>query len=169
MFRMIALSDPLWATFAGGYRVLYDASPILKELEDGDEDLVPIWEELSEELHHQGDVDIASYAVVPHLVRVCLARNLLEWNVFALVATIEECRVFGKNPPLPSWLKNDYDSAIKELAEFGAQNFSKDWPKELTQAFLAVAAFAKDFPNSGRMLIEFSDDEMKEVFEKFFE
>lgn len=166
---MIALTDPLWQTLVGGYRIPYDASPFLKELEGTTEELAPIWDELCDELHHQGDVDVASYAAVPHLVRICVARNILDWNVFALVATIEKCRIFGENPPLPNWLEKDYDFAIKELAEFGAKNFCADWPKELTQAFLAVAAFAKGSPNSGRMLIEFPDNEMEAVFKKFFE
>jgi hypothetical protein len=166
---MIELTDPLWKTFIGGYRIIYDASERLQELEDGVEDDSEIWEEFWEDLHHQGSVDIASYAVVPQLVRICVARDLMEWNAFALVATIEECRVFGKNPPIPQWLENDYHFAIKKFAEFGAQKFSQDWPKELTQSFLAVAAFAKDLPESGRMLIEFPEDEMKDVFEKFFE
>ena len=166
---MIELNDPKWKTLNGGYRLPYDGSVRLLELEAGSNDTKEIWEEFWNELHHQGNVDIASYTVVPQLVRICVKRELLDWNIFALVAAIEECRVFGKNPQLPQWLESDYHSAIKKLAEFGAQNFSKNWPKELTQAFLAVAAFSKGFPNSGRMLIEFPDDEMKDVFEKFFE
>ena len=165
---MIRLDDPIWETFIGGYRTPYNASACLRELEKESSDTTEIWEEFWNELHHQGDVDIASYAVVPHLVRITIARNLLDWNVFALVAAIEECRLFGKNPPIPNWLESDYHSAVKRLAEFGALNFSKDWPKELTQSFLAVGAFAKNAPNTGRMLIEFPDDEMKEVFDKFF-
>ena len=165
---MIKLDDPIWNAFIGGYRLPYNASTRLQELENGTNDTEEIWEEFWNELHHQGDVDIASYAVVPHLVRICIARNLMDWSVFSLVAVIEECRIFGKNPPLPTWLEKDYPSAIKKLAELGVRNFSQDWPKELTQSVLAVAAFAKDFPNTGRMLIEFPDDEMKDVFEKFF-
>jgi len=165
---MIKLDDPIWDTFIGGYRTPYNASSCLKELEEGSTDLEEIWEEFWNELHHQGDVDVASYAVVPQLVRICVARNLLDWNVFALVAAIEECRIFGENPTVPNWLEKDYGSAIKELAKYGAQNFSKDWPKELTQSFLAVAAFAKGAPNTGRILSQFSDEEMKEVIEKFF-
>jgi hypothetical protein len=65
-------------------------------------------------------------------------------------------------------LGGDYHTAIKKLAEFGAHHFSADWPKELTQSFLAVAAYANDSPNTGRILTEFSDEEMKEVIEKFF-
>jgi hypothetical protein len=166
---MIKLDDPIWDTFIGGYRTLYNASTRLQELENRSGDADKTWEEFWNELHHQGDVDIASYAVVPHLVRISIARNLLDWNVFALVATIEECRVFGENPKLPQWLENDYHSAIKGLAEYGVKHFSDNWPKELTQSFLAVAAFAKGLPKSARLLITFSDDELDEVFEKYFQ
>jgi hypothetical protein len=40
---------------------------------------------------------------------------------------------------------------------------------ELLQSFLAVAAFAKGAPKTARLLITFSDDELDEVFEKFFQ
>jgi hypothetical protein len=165
---MLTLDDPIWETFQGGYRMPYNAVIRLKELENDSGDLEEIWDEFWNELHHQGDVDVASYAVVPQLVRICIARRLLDWNVFALVAIIEECRIFGENPAIPDWLKADYCLAIKKLAEYGAQHFSQNWPVQLTQSFLAVAAFAKDAPNTGRILSAFSDNEMKEVFEKFF-
>lgn len=165
---MIQLTDPIWDTFAGGYRTPYNASTRLQELESGTGNAEEIWGEFWDELHHQGDVDIASYAVVPQMVRISVARNLLDWNVFGLVAVIEECRLFGENPALPVWLEQDYKAAIKQLAEFGARNFSMEWPKELTQTFLAVAAFAKDSSYTGRLLSQFSDDEMKEVYDRFF-
>lgn len=168
MTTMIGLEDPVWGTLIGGYRLPYDASIRLRELEGGSSDIGEVCQDFWDELHHQGDVDLASYAAVPHLVRICIERWLLDWNTFALVAVIEKCRIFGKNPTIPGWIENDYHLAVKKLAEFGAQNFSKDWPKELTQSFLAVAAFAKGSPNTGRMLIEFPDDEMKDVFEHFF-
>jgi len=166
---MIRLDDPLWSTFIGGYRTPYDASTRLQELENGSGDLEEIWEELWDELHHQGDVDIASYAVVPQLAQICVSRDLLDWNAFALVATIEECRVFGENPKLPEWLESDYHLAIKTMAEFGARRFAEDWSKDLTQSFLAVAAFAKGATKTARMLATFSDDELDEVYEKFFQ
>jgi len=70
---------------------------------------------------------------------------------------------------MPDWLKEDYCLAIKKLAEHGAQHFHQNWPAELTQSFLAVAAFAKDASCTGRVLSSFSEAEMKDVFEKFFE
>lgn len=167
---MIDLDDPKWQELNGSYRVPFDASPRLRELEADSIAGAETWEEFWSELHHQGDVDIASYAAVPPLVRICIKHELLDWNLFALVATIEECRVFGKNPQLPPWLESDYHSAIKLLAVFGAQHFAEDWPKELSQSFLAVAAFAKDIPKTARMLITFlGEDELEEVFKKFFQ
>jgi hypothetical protein len=166
---MIELSDSIWKTLKGGYRINYDASKRLRELEGGGQDLTSIWDEFWQELHHQGDVDIASYATVPELVRICIKRGLMDWNTFALVACIEECRLFRKqNPALPTWLEMDYHSAIRKLAEFGAQHFSEDWSKELAESFLAVAAFAKGLSKQGRMLATFTDDELDEVFEHFY-
>jgi len=165
---MLKLNDPIWETFLGGYRTPYNAVIRLQELENGSSDLDAIWEEFWDELHHQGDVDIASYATVPHLVRICIAREILDWNLFALIACIEECRLFNENPSMPKSLESDYHLAIKSLAEFGAKNFSKDWSKELTQAVLSVLAFAKGCSNTGRMLIEVSEDEMSDALAKFF-
>ena len=147
----------------------YNASVRLQELSDGSTDLEEIWEEFWNELHHQGDVGIASYASVPQLVRICVNRDLLDWNAFALIAIIEECRLFGDNPKLPGWLEEDYHLAIKMMAEFGARHFTEDWSKQLTQSFLAVAAFAKGAPKTARLLSAFSDDEFGHAYEKFFQ
>jgi hypothetical protein len=166
---MIGLDDPIWESLVGGYRVQYNPVERLRELEDGSEDPAGVWDEFWEELHHQGDVDTASYAVVPQLARICTERDLLDWNIFALIAIIEECRIFGKNPKLPTWLEVDYHQAIKTMAEYGASRFTREWPAEMTQSFLAVAAFAKGAPQTGRLLVNFSEDEMGEVFQKAFE
>jgi hypothetical protein len=166
---MLDLSDPLWKTFKGGYRLPYDASAPLRELETGDDhDVDSILNEFWKKLHHQGDVDIASYAAVPHLVRIWIERNRLDWDVFAIVACIESCRIFGRNPTLPGWLESDYHSAIKKLAEYGAHRFAEDWCRELTVSFLAVAAFAKGLSKQGRVLAEFTDDELERVFEQSY-
>jgi ParB-like chromosome segregation protein Spo0J len=60
-----------------------------------------LWEELWNELHHQGDIGEASYAALPQLVHICQTRKLIDWNLFALAATIEVCRRRPPNPPVP--------------------------------------------------------------------
>ncbi len=66
---MMLLSDQRWKDFDGGYRVKYDASIPLSRLKNGIGDLDSIWSELWQNLHHQGDVGIASYAAIPHIAR----------------------------------------------------------------------------------------------------
>ncbi len=73
---MLDLNDPRWKTFKGDYQIPYDASIPLKVLEKTDD---PAGGEDSErvlaELHHQGDVNIASYMTLPHLIQLPKKRN----------------------------------------------------------------------------------------------
>ena len=61
--RMI-LSDPKWEGLEGGYRIPYDPRPVLSKLASGIE-VDHAWDELWNELHHQGDVGEASFAQLP--------------------------------------------------------------------------------------------------------
>jgi hypothetical protein len=97
---MLSLTDPIWHQLEGGYRIPYDASKALARMEGGE----TVWNELWNELHHQGDVGVASYAVIPQLVRISEARRGIDWNLYALAATIEIERLRKNNPPLPDWL-----------------------------------------------------------------
>ena len=70
---MLSLDDPRWRTLRGGYRVPYDPTPALRRLaaEWVNE---PAWEELWNELHHQGDLDEASYAALTVIVNLAQRR-----------------------------------------------------------------------------------------------
>ena len=88
---MIPLDDPRWAQFKGGYRAKYDASVPLKKLElTTDKEIYQvILEELFQELYHQGDVGMASYMAVPHLIRIEKEKQLGGWKILGLIASIE--------------------------------------------------------------------------------
>jgi len=49
-------------------------------------------------------VGVASYAAIPQLVRISEARGRSDWNLYALVATMEIERHRKTNPLLPNWL-----------------------------------------------------------------
>lgn len=57
---LIDLDDDIWHRAEGGYKIQYDASVPLKELEETDEpsNRAAIFDELWNELHHQGDVGL---------------------------------------------------------------------------------------------------------------
>ena len=96
----------------------FDPRPLIKRLET-DADTTAVWQELWDELHHQGDVGEASFAAVPFLVESYRKQRVLDSNTFAIVAIIELARKVGKNPDVPEWIAEDYFQAIRSLAEIG--------------------------------------------------
>lgn len=101
---MMGFDNPLWPHPRGGYQILCDPRNALRALKH-DKETAGAWKELLSELHHQGDPGEASYASVPHLVRIHDIRDLPNWNTYALTATIEEGRRAGHNPGLPPNLR----------------------------------------------------------------
>ena len=80
---MLSFDDERWNHLTGGYKTPFDPRPSLRKLENQD-DSVAAWEELWEELHHQGDVGDASYAAVPELVRIHRIKSAADWNLYGL-------------------------------------------------------------------------------------
>lgn len=146
----------------GGYRMKYDPRPLLAKLENG-RDTEGTWHALWDDLHHQGDVGEASYAAVPHLVRIYRNHGLPDWNTYAIVAVIELARNKGSNPDVPKWLEEDYFSAIQELAKIGAAEVLTAKDHEAFRAILGIIAIANGLRTHGRFLVEFSEDELLEM------
>jgi len=159
---MLRLDDERWDDLRGGYRVPFDPRPLLLKLESG-KDAAAVWHELWEELHHQGDVGEASYAAVPHLVRIYRQRGVVDWNAYAIVAIIELSRGKGRNPEVPKWLEEDYFSAIKQLAETGTAELSRAKEPEEIRAILGILAIYKGARTHGRFLVEYSEEELLDL------
>lgn len=140
--KMLALDDPRWDGLKGGYRILYDPRAALRLLEENGH-AEEAWAELWEELHHQGDVGEASYAALPHLVRICRTRQRPDWNIYGLASTIEECRQAGHNPPIPDWLHDSYTEAWRELVRLGGRELSEVSEPILILNILAALAAGK--------------------------
>src|ERR1700730_5544899 len=100
---MHRLDDNRWDGLTGLYKSPFDPRPLLAKLET-ESDTAMVWDELWEELHHQGDVGDASYAAVPHIVRIYRQREVVDWTTSAIVAIIDLARTKGKNPAVPEWL-----------------------------------------------------------------
>ena len=139
-----------------------DVRPLLSRLEN-ERDTTSVWEELWNELHHQGDVGEASFAAVPHLVRIYRKRGIEDWNTFAIVAIIELARKDGKNPDVPKWLEEGYFRALRELAEIGAHEVLRTKDPDVTRAILSVVAIDRGLRTHGKFLVNYSEDEMLEI------
>ncbi len=139
-----------------------DPRPLLAKLEAG-EDTESVWHSLWDGLHHQGDVDEASYACVPHLVRIYRQRGILDWNTYAIVVTVELARGVGKNPQVPDWLAASYFAALQELAEIGISELDYAKDVEDVRAILSVIALQKGARTHARFLLEYSGEELLEI------
>ena len=112
------LRDDRWTRLLGGYRVPYDPRKALLALERG-ESVDSAWNELWNELHHQGDVGEASFAAVPHLVRIHELRGIPDWNTYLIASIIELARDNPRNPKLPADFEKPYETAWTQLVEIG--------------------------------------------------
>jgi hypothetical protein len=159
---MLSLSDPIWRELEGGYRAPYDASEALARMEAGES----VWDELWEELHHQGDVGVASYAAIPQLVRISEARRASDWNLYALAATIEVERHRKNNPPLPDWLSFSYKSAWAGLVKLALADLAGK-PDALTlRSALSVVALGRGDLKLGALLNHADTDEITAYVEE---
>jgi hypothetical protein len=159
---MLDLENVRWSTLTGGYRTPLDPRPILMRLET-EPDSTQVWEELWDELHHQGDIGDASFASVPILVRIHRERGAADWNTYAIVAVIELARKKGENPDVPRWLEEDYFRAIRELAEMGTAEVLRAESPEDVRAILSVIAIEKGLRTHGWFLVNYSEEELLEI------
>lgn len=163
---MLNFDDPRWTTLTGGRGSVADVRPLLRRLEvESDPD--DAWEALWDALHHQGDIGVASFAAVPHLVRIHRQRGDVDWNTYALVATIELARDGEQNPDLPDWARPDYDAALRELATTGLSELPRAQASEAVLSILSVLAIAHGERVHGRALLEFDDEELREILDGY--
>jgi len=155
---MLPLDDPRWSTYEGGYRVPYDASvPLRKLFEVGASD--ELWDELWQELHHQGDVGPASFAAVPWLLEFIRGSGKMDWNAFGLIAVIELERYhYCRNGTMPSELTDSYYAAVAMLPEVVAAHSQKEWEPPLMQRIVACTALARGQRLLARAYLEMDRD-----------
>lgn len=163
---MLRFDDDRWDHLEGGYRVPYDPRPALRRFRRGTDDDA-VWDHVWQELHHQGDVGVASYAAVPHLVDTHRTRRLDTWQTYAICGTIELCRTEGRNPPLPPWLGDDYHAALRELAAHGLAQLATTSDPLVERSILGLIALVRGLRNLARAALEFTDDELTEMFASY--
>lgn len=160
---MLFLEDTRWRTLKGAYHRTYDPRGALHQLAEQPSEAA--WHELWNELHHQGDVDDASYAAVPVLADIQRNSRALGWNVYALCAAIETERHRKTNPPLPEWLRDEYESAWRLLPALALDDLRDAKHRVLVQSALSVVAIAKGMLGMGALIAGLDDSELKEILD----
>jgi hypothetical protein len=154
------LNDPRWLTLLGAYRVPYDPRPALGDLE-GASDTTAVWQELWNELYHQGDVGDASYAAVPHLVRIYEITRKSAAQTCMLVAMIELARRTGREP-LPAFIAEAYRSAWQRLFQQVIRQLSEIVDHETGSAMIAIVALEQQQPALANLALRLNESERAE-------
>lgn len=164
------LTDNIWKTLEAGYKIPYDASISLRQLEATNDinTINLIWEELWNELHHQGDVGIASYLSLPQLVRIGKQKGIYNWNILGLCCVIEQQRHLGSNPLLPIEYQDYYFKGLSDLKQFVLDNLENE-TDNLTYTFsLATLATCNGQIELGKTIMNLEDkDVLAEFLEQF--
>ena len=164
---MLSFEDSRWKELKAGYRTPIDLRPLLQRLES-DRDAKATWDEIWQELYHQGDIGEGSLVAVPHLVRIHRQRGVPDWNTYALAAAIELARGQDGNPDVPDWSREAYDQALRDLAQIGFEDLPRAADQETVRSILAILAIVHGARTYGRILVEFTEDEVLELEEQAF-
>ena len=122
------------------------------------------WFSLWSGLCHQDDVYTASYAAVPHIVRICLAAaGPVDAGFFALPASIEIARARDRGPALPARLSAAYRQALQQLHDCAFRQAAHDWDTSMTRAVTAALAAAKGRIEVAEAIINLDDGVMARI------
>jgi len=164
------LSDKRWKDLNGGYKAPYDASIPLAKLERSNtpEVINEVFKELWNELHHQGDVGVASYLAVPQLARIAIDKDLCDWNLLGICSTIEQQRHLGDNPDIPSEFLDYYYTGLANLKEFVIRKLTSKLDRTTFIVALSTIATCNGNYKLGKAILEMEDEEMLDKFLGYF-
>jgi hypothetical protein len=109
---VLGLDDPRWNNLDHAYGPAGNIPGLLRALERGEQEL---WDELVPALCHQGCVFTATYAAVPHIVRIgaqeALDDQVAYWSFIGAVVCAREAA------PVPGYLLAAYEGSLVHAEE----------------------------------------------------
>lgn len=166
---MIALNQKEWAALNdayGGaekipaYLSAVEADPSPKAADDEGP-----WFLLWSALCHQGDVFSASFAAVPHLLRIAkAARWPFASDLIGLPVSIEIARV-RKGIQLSPNLEGDYRVSLKQIPGIMFQNIDSSWDHVFTQTATAALALCQGQVDLAEAIMELGPSTVKKFLD----
>src|SRR6266496_4170939 len=146
---MLALDSPRWNTLWHARGEGGDIPALLRRLEaqrslPSSQTEKNLWDMLWDRLEHQMTVYNASYATVPHLIRIAgLSNHPPRYDFFLLPAAVEVNRGLGYGEPLPDDIAEAYHQAIQQLPHLASRFVDAPWDEALTRSIATALAVAK--------------------------
>ena len=167
---MLTLDSPKWSELLHAYGAATNIPGLLRQLEkmppyEGEtEPWFSIWSALA----HQGDVYSASFAAVPHVVRILAqAPDKADFSYFQFPAWVEICRQ-KKSVAIPEELEADYFAALRQLPALVAQAADREWDEALLICALSAIAASKGYVNVAEATQELSSSVAEEFLHWLF-
>ena len=159
---MLALDTAEWSKLAHAYGPASDIPDLLHALELKTAPRTAYqaepWYSLWSALCHQGDAYTASYAAVPHIVRICLnADPHIDFGFFQLPACIEIARAKKRGPNVPIALSAAYNDALRLLHACASKHSSVPWDDAMAQSVAAALAAAKGRTRLAEAIVNLDD------------
>ncbi len=167
---MISFDSPRWSELSHAYGNASDIPNLLRRLEDmpSSEGEKEPWFSIWSSLAHQGDVYSASFAAVPHVVRILSKDSTkADYSFFHFPAWVEICRQ-KKGVIIPVELEADYFSALKQLPRLVAAASDREWDENFLVCALSAIAVSKGYGSVANAVMELTPDTANEFMEWFY-
>jgi hypothetical protein len=160
--QLMPLDDSRWAAYRGGYnRAPYNVVPLIHRLNsDGTSD--SFWEVVWDELHHQGDVGEASYALVPYLVDYQSRHRDLDEQLFHFCVIVDLAQAENGNPAIPPEIELSYAMAMRRLPVIGVEKLRRGCNEYVVMGVAAATALAAGHRVLARAYIDLGREEALE-------
>jgi len=160
---MIPLDSSRWQELDHAYGSARDIPALLaqlasfpKEKQSTSEPFHSLWSALC----HQDDVYSASYAAVPHIVRVAETDpRSASMSYYALPTAIEIDRAEGRGPAIPAELEVEYFTALRRLAQLAETQLTEAVDDLRSQYLRAAVAVGRGDAALAAQILEPADEE----------
>jgi hypothetical protein len=135
------------------FPLCFDSLKTLPEAEGSSEPWFSLWSALA----HQGDVYTASFAAVPHVVRVlATSPSSASSTCFQFPVWVQICRQ-RHNLTVPEELSASYFTALEKLGHLVCAASSSDWDFEFLRVALSAMAISKGSALMAEALLELDE------------
>jgi len=166
---MLSLDSPEWALLQHAYGSAEDIPDLLRQLDTfpSSEGNAEPWFSLWSALAHQGDVYSASFAAVPHVIRVLsTAPERGQYSFFLFPAWVE-IRRHRNGLTVPANLSFAYSESLNELPGLVGAAARREWDADFLACAMSALAVGKGFPEVAEAVNELNSEVAKEFLEWF--
>jgi hypothetical protein len=165
---MLSLDSPAWQHLLHAYGPATDIPGLLRQLEESpgphssykDEPWYSLWSSLC----HQGDVYTASYAAVPHILRIALlTKDPIDPGFFQLPACVEIARASSRGPALQPDLADAYLQALNCIPDCVHAHSSETWDEGMMQCVAAALAVSKGHSRLAEAIVMLDSDMIDKI------